>query len=80
MPSMLGKIFSKQHFDVFCLFFLEKSIRHFMPIGDKLHEMSNSIFFEKKKSIINLLSAEFAHRVLSVNTRTGYVIPKRNTK
>ena len=29
-----------------------------LSIGDNLHEMSNPIFWEKKKKIINLSSAE----------------------
>ena len=36
-------------------------------IGDNLHEKSKPIFWEKKKNIINLTSAEFAHSTLSVN-------------
>ena len=34
--------------------------------GDNLHEMSNPVFWGK--NIINLLSAEFAQRVVKVNT------------
>ena len=29
--------------------------------GDNLHEISNSVFWENKKNIVSLLSAEFAH-------------------
>ena len=35
--------------------------------GNNLHEMSNPVFLGKnKKNIINLPSAEFAHRVINV--------------
>ena len=34
--------------------------------GDNLHEMSNPVFLEKKKNIINLSSAELAKRVVKV--------------
>ena len=43
----LGKIFSRQHFEIFLLFFQENVIWYFMQIvsnGDNLHEMSNSVF------------------------------------
>ena len=46
----LGKIFSRQHFEIFSLFFPENKICHFLQIvsfGDILHEMSNSVFREK---------------------------------
>ena len=34
--------------------------------GDNLHEMSNSVFRENKKNIINLLSAELAQSTVKV--------------
>ena len=34
--------------------------------GDNLHETSKSVFQENKKTSINLLSAEFAKRVVKV--------------
>ena len=46
---MLGKVFSRQHIEIFFLFFLENKIWHFMQIvsnGDNLHEISNPIFWE----------------------------------
>ena len=61
---MLGKNFSRRHFEIFFLIFLENRIRHFMQIvylGDNLHEVSDS-----KKNIVNLSSAESAHSVVSV--------------
>ena len=53
--STRGKNFSRQHFEVFFLFFPESKIQHFMQIvsiGDNLHEMSNPVFcgqLKKKK-------------------------------
>ena len=35
-------------------------------LGDSLHGMSNAIFWENKKNVTNLLSAEFAHSVRQV--------------
>ena len=71
---MLGKNFSRRHFETFFLFFLENGIRHFMPtvsLGDNLHEVSDplprkrdqtsvrsSFLGINKKNITNLLSAE----------------------
>ena len=53
--------------------FLENRIWHFMQIvsyGDNLHEVSDPIFKEDIKNVINLSSAESAHSVVSVNTGT----------
>ena len=45
-------------------------IWHFMQIvsavGNNLHEMSNPVFWENKKIIINLSSAELAQRVIRI--------------
>ena len=44
---MLGKNFSRRHFEIFFLFFLENRTCHFMQIvslGDNLHEESDPIF------------------------------------
>ena len=38
-----------------------------VSLGDNLHEMSNPVFWENKKNIINLPSAESAQRVVKVN-------------
>ena len=54
-----GKNFSRLHIEIFFLVFPEN--------GDNLHEMSCPVFWEKKISIINLLSAELAKRVVKVN-------------
>ena len=35
-------------------------------IRDNIHEMSNPVFWKKKINVINLLSAEFAKRVVKV--------------
>ena len=46
---MLGKNFSRQHFEVIFLFFLENRIWHIMNIvslGYSLHEVSDPIFLE----------------------------------
>ena len=48
--STLGKIFSRRYFEIFFLFFPENRIWHFMQIvslGDNLHEMSYTVFWEK---------------------------------
>ena len=37
-----------------------------MSYGDNLHEMPKSIFWENKKNIVSLSSAEFAQRVVMV--------------
>ena len=50
MLSTLGKIFSRQHFEIFFLFFSENRIRHFLQIvsnGDNLHAMSLPVFWGK---------------------------------
>ena len=50
MLSMLGKIFSRGHFEIRFLFFHENRFWHYMQIvsyGDNLHEMSKPIFWEK---------------------------------
>ena len=56
----------------FFLFFPENRIRHSMQIvsigetgfdmsnGDNLHEMSSPVFWENKKNIVNLSSADLA--------------------
>ena len=49
--------------------FFSSRIRHIKQIvslGDNLHEMSKYIFWENKKIIIRLSSAEFAQRVVKV--------------
>ena len=71
MLNMLGKNFSRQHFDYFFLFPPENSSWHFMQffsLGDSLFEMvkpifekknNNNIFWEnqkKKLSICHLLN------------------------
>ena len=85
MLSTLGNNFSRQHFEIFFLLFPENWLWHFMQIAfskDDLHEMSKhikqticmkcqSLFSGKnKKNIINLLSAEFAQRVVKVKQRS----------
>ena len=52
MPSKLGKIFSKQHFEMLNLFFLKIMFWHFMQIvfiKDNLLELLNLVFWGKKK-------------------------------
>ena len=67
---MLGKHFSRWHSGMF-LFFSENRLwlfMQFVPKGDNLQEKSN-LFSGKNTNIINLLSAEFAQRMVKV-TRT----------
>ena len=48
--SMLGKSFSRWHFEIFILFFPENRLWHFIQIvsfGNNLHKMSEPIFWEK---------------------------------
>ena len=51
MLSMLGKNFSRQHFEIFFFFvFSENMLWHFMQIvslGDNLHEIPKPTFWEK---------------------------------
>ena len=75
--STLGKIFSRRHMEIVFLFFPENRIWHFMQIvslGDNLHEISNPGFWENKKIIINLSSAELAKRVVKVKMLFSEVI------
>ena len=63
MLSLLGKNFSRQKFEIYFLFCPKNKLWYFMQIissGDSLHGMSEPIFGEKNKNIINLSSAEFA--------------------
>ena len=57
--STLGKIFSRQHIEIFS---------YFSCNGDNLHKMSNPVFWEKYKKIpsINLSFADLAQRVVKV--------------
>ena len=67
--SMLGKYFSRRHFEIFFLSFPENKIWHFMQTvsnGDNLHEISNPVFWENKKYITNLSSAVLAQTVVMV--------------
>ena len=45
-----------------------------VSIGDNLHEMSNPVFWEKKKSITNLSYAELAQAVIKVIESTTLVL------
>ena len=71
MLTMLGKISSKQHIEVFFLFsqktgfdipcklsLLETICMQIVSIGDNMHGMSNPVLWENKKNIIILLSVE----------------------
>ena len=52
MLCTLGKIFSRQHIEIFFLFFFENRFWYFMQTvsnGDSLHEMSNLVFFFQGK-------------------------------
>ena len=67
--STLGKIFSRQHFEIFFLIFPRKQDLTFHANclqGDNLHEMSDPVYVKNKKNIINLSSAENAQRVVKV--------------
>ena len=41
-----------------------------MQIGDNLHEMSNPASRKNNKNIINLMSTEFAHKVVKVKRKS----------
>ena len=56
MHSIMDKIFSG-HVEIYFLFFPENKICHFMQIvsnGDKLHAMSNPVFWEKIRKISSI--------------------------
>ena len=63
---MLGKHFSRQHFEIFPFFPPEERIRHFM----QTLFLIESYFLGKKykKNHINLPTAESAHSMVSVKT------------
>ena len=77
---MLSKNFSRQHFEIFFLFFTENRFWHFMwnvSNGDSLKIKCQILFSKKnKKNIINLSSAEFANRVLRVEQSNGPISNK----
>ena len=64
---MLGKNFSRQHFEIFFLF--SKKIGSDTSCQLSSIGMKSQILFsmKNKKNIINLSSAESAHSVVSVN-------------
>ena len=74
--STLGKIFSRQHFEIFFSFFPRNQDLTFHANclqGDNLHEMSDPVYVKNKKNIINLSSAENAQRVVKVKSKlSGY--------
>ena len=78
--STLGKTFSRRYFEIFFLIFLGNGIWHSMQMvsyGNYLHEMSNPVSWANKKNIINLSSAEFAQKVVKVNTyQFPFLFPK----
>ena len=46
------------------------SLKETIPQGDNLYEISNPVFRENKKNVINLPSAESAQRVVKVKMPT----------
>ena len=70
--SILGKNFSRQHFEIFCFFFLENRILGFDNSCKLSPEeticMNCHILFsgKNKKNLISLPSAESAHNLVSV--------------
>ena len=75
---MLGKKFSIRYFKIFNIFFFSLKMALIFHANKVLETMcmklSNLIFWEKieKKIASILLSAEFASRVLKVNTTMSY--------
>ena len=67
---MLGKDFSRRHFEIFFVFILENRIWHLVQIVC----MKCQILFSRqnKKNIISLSSAEFAHGVIRSMQGTGF--------
>ena len=66
---ILGKIFSRRHFEIFFFVFPRKKIWHFMQTvsnGDSLHEMSKPVYGKNKENIVRLSSAESVCSVVSV--------------
>ena len=72
MFSSLGKKLSRQHFEIFFLFFSRNEIWPFMQIRRQFAWKVQSLFL--RKNIINLSSAEFAHNKLSVKSRLNKII------
>ena len=65
MLSILGKVFSRRHFD-FCFYFIFQR-RLFFTFRTQFTRNFKSYFLEKyKKNIISLSSAEFAQKVVKV--------------
>ena len=64
MFSMLRKNSRTHSFEILSYFSQKKDLT--FHAGDNLHEMSDPIFWEKKKSIINLLSAKLAQSMVKV--------------
>ena len=67
---MLGKNFSRRHFEIFFLFFFSKwdlTLHANCLLGDNLHDVSESVCRKNKKHIVSLSSAEFAHSMVSVD-------------
>ena len=60
MLSILSKIFSRQHFEIFYHFSRKTGFGISNP--NDLREMSNHLLWGKNKKFINLSSAEFAQR------------------
>ena len=73
MLSMLGKIFSRQHFKIYFSYFSQKTCYFMQTVStfhakiEKVCMKFQNLFCRKKKSIINLLSAELAQREVEVN-------------
>ena len=62
--NMLGKHFSRQHFEKKILFFSQKIGQYFMQLvslGDIMCIKCQILFSGKEKKNINLSSAQFAH-------------------
>ena len=72
MLSILCINCSRRHFEIFFWFSQNTGFDFYWEVppssGDNLHEMSNPIFWENKKNI-NLLSAEFAHKDVTVKCK-----------
>ena len=90
MLSMLGKNFSRQHFDIFFPFFFFKKIGfdilcNLSPVDNlqmpnNLHETSNPISGKKDTKKISLSTAEFAHSIESftVTSKNALKLPPRS--
>ena len=68
MFNMLGKNFSRQHFEIF---FIENRLWHFMQTVSVCMKCQNTFSWKNKKNTISLSSSELAQRLMKVKPIRG---------